>query len=87
MRTMAAGKFKAQCLGVLDEVQAKRQPVLVTKNGKPVAKVVPLELSEGEDPLDAFYFGKIEIVGDIMSPIYTDEDYEQFYIDKLERIK
>jgi prevent-host-death family protein len=87
MRTMAAGKFKATCLGVLDEVQAKREPVLVTKNGKPVAKVVPLELSEREDPLDAFYFGKIEIVGDIMSPMYTEEEYEQFYVDKLERIK
>jgi len=84
---MAAGKFKAQCLGVLDEVQAKREPVLVTKHGKPVAKVVPIELSEREDPLDAFYFGKIEIVGDIMAPIYTDEEYEQFYADKLERMK
>lgn len=76
---MAAGKFKAQCLAVMDEVQRKRVPVLVTKNGKPVAKLVPLDIPEGEDPLDAFYFGKIEIVGDIMSPVYTDEEYEEFY--------
>lgn len=79
MRTMAAGKFKAQCLAVMDEVQAKRVPVLLTKNGKPVAKLIPLDLKEGEDPLDAFYFGKIEIVGDIMAPLYTDEEYEEFF--------
>jgi prevent-host-death family protein len=75
---MAAGKFKAQCLGVLDEVQTKREPVLVTKNGKPVAKVVPLQF-EGEDPIFGFYKGKLEIKGDIMAPIYTDEESEAFF--------
>ena len=35
MRTMWAATFKAQCLAVMDEVQAKREPVLVTKNGEP----------------------------------------------------
>lgn len=80
MRTMAAGKFKAQCLAVMDEVQAKRESVIVTKNGRPVAKVIPLDLPEGEDPLEAFRFpGKIEIVGDIMAPIYTDEENEAFF--------
>lgn len=69
MRTMAAGKFKATCLAVMDEVQAKRESVVITKNGKPVAKMVPLDLAEDKDPLDAFYYGKIEIVGNIMKPL------------------
>ena len=43
MKTMAAGAFKAHCLAVMDEVQAKRQAVLITKRGKPVAKLVPVE--------------------------------------------
>jgi len=76
MRTMAAGKFKATCLAVMDEVQTKREPVLVTKNGKPVAKLVPLELPEGEDPLDAFYYGKIEILGDIVLSAHSDKEVE-----------
>jgi prevent-host-death family protein len=77
MKTMAAGKFKATCLAVMDEVQAKREPVLLTKNGKPVAKLVPLELSESEDPLDVFRFpGKIEILGDIISPAADLEDWD-----------
>jgi prevent-host-death family protein len=79
MKTMAAGKFKATCLALLDEVKAKRVPVLVTKNGKPVAKLVPLDIPEDKDPLDDFYFGGIEIVGDIMKPIYTDAEWEEFY--------
>jgi prevent-host-death family protein len=77
MRTMAAGKFKATCLAVMDEVQAKREPVLLTKNGKPVAKLVPLELAEQQDPLDAFRFpGKVEILGDIISPVTELEDWD-----------
>jgi prevent-host-death family protein len=75
MRTMAAGKFKATCLAVMDEVQAKREPVVITKNGKPVAKLVPLELSAG-DPLAIFRFGKGRIVGDIVSPISPLEDWD-----------
>jgi prevent-host-death family protein len=87
MRTMPAGQFKAKCLAVMDEVQAKRIPVLVTKNGKPVAKLVPLELPEGEDPLDAFYYGKIEIVGDILTPLYSDEELEEFMDASVAQLK
>jgi prevent-host-death family protein len=75
MRTMAAGKFKAQCLAVMDEVQAKREPVLLTKNGKPVAKLVPVPF-EGKDPIFGFYKGKLEIRGDIMAPAFDEEDWE-----------
>jgi prevent-host-death family protein len=38
---MAAGKFKDQCLKVLDHVAATRTPVTITKRGKPVATLVP----------------------------------------------
>ena len=76
MKTIAAGKFKATCLALMDEVQAKREPVLVTKNGKPVAKLVPVEAGD-EDPLAIFKFpGKIEIVGDIVSPASDLEDWD-----------
>jgi prevent-host-death family protein len=73
MKTMAAGKFKAQCLAVLDEVETRRECVTVTKNGRPVAKMVPLELEE--NPLSTFFIGG-KILGDIMSPVVAAEDYE-----------
>jgi prevent-host-death family protein len=75
MKTMAAGKFKATCLAVMDEVQAKREPVIVTKNGKPVAKLVPMPLEE-PDPIFGFYKGNLEIVGDIMSPAFGADEWD-----------
>ena len=42
MKTLAAGQFKNICLQVLDEVAESRRPVVITKRGKPVAKLVPI---------------------------------------------
>jgi prevent-host-death family protein len=86
MKTMGAAKFKAQCLAVIAEVQARREPVLVTKNGKPMVKMVPLDLAEDIDPLDAFHFPGVTIAGDVMSPLYSDEEYEEFYQRSVEQL-
>ncbi|CAN5507767.1 type II toxin-antitoxin system Phd/YefM family antitoxin [soil metagenome] len=40
---MKASEFKAKCLAVLDEVRDSGREVTITKRGKPVAKVVPVE--------------------------------------------
>ncbi len=71
------GKFKATCLAVMDEVQAKREPVVITKNGKPVARLEPVEVET--DPLAIFQFGKGKIVGDIVSPITSPEDWDALH--------
>jgi prevent-host-death family protein len=42
-RHVPAGVFKAKCLALLDEVAATGQPLVVTKRGRPVAEVVPIE--------------------------------------------
>ena len=46
MGVVAAGEFKAKCLHILDQVNKTREPVTITKRGKPVARVVaiPAEL-------------------------------------------
>lgn len=49
MKTMAAGKFKDVCLQTLDEVAASRTPVVITKRGRPVAKLVPITPSKGAE--------------------------------------
>ncbi len=74
MKTLAAGKFKTNCLAIMDEVKANREPVLITKRGKPVAMLTPVE--ETDDPIFGFYKGKIEILGDIVSPIIPLEDWD-----------
>jgi prevent-host-death family protein len=70
MRTMAAGSFKAQCLAVMDEVQARRETVVITKHGRPVAKLVPAD--KDIDEIYNFLRGKGAIVGDIISPAIED---------------
>jgi prevent-host-death family protein len=78
MKTMGAAEAKTHFLSVLKDVELKRESVVVTKNGRPVAQVIPMPLV-AEDPIFGFYQGKIEIVGDILSPVYTDEEYEEFF--------
>ena len=41
MRTIAAGKFKDVCLKMLDDVAKTKTPVIITKRGQPIAKLVP----------------------------------------------
>jgi prevent-host-death family protein len=60
-----AGEFKAKCLKLLDEVQQQRRQIVITKRGKPVARLAPLP----EDMPDIFgrMKGTGEILGDIVS--------------------
>lgn len=69
MRKMAAGVFKTNCLAVMDEVQARRETVVITKHGKPVAKLVPVEPQD--DDIFGFLRGKVRITGDVVSPALT----------------
>jgi len=43
VRTIPAGRFKAQCLKLLDEVAETGETIVVTKRGKPVARVEAIE--------------------------------------------
>jgi prevent-host-death family protein len=76
-KTMAAGEFKAKCLAVMDEVRDKCMSVTITKNGVAVAQLVPVH--QEVDPIFGFFKDKMEIVGGITAPIYTGEEYEEFY--------
>lgn len=73
MKKIAAGKFKTHCLALMDEVQTKREAIVITKRGKPVAKLVPV--NEGADPIFDSLRGKATIVGDILSPVFTLEEW------------
>jgi prevent-host-death family protein len=76
-KTIPAGAFKARCLAIMDEVAAKRQAVIITKRGKPVAKLVPVE--KEKDDIFGFFKGKIKINGDIVGPILTPEEWGDLY--------
>jgi prevent-host-death family protein len=61
---ISASEFKAKCLKLLDRVARTRQPLTVTKRGKPVARVVPLVAT---DPRSLR--GSLKIHGDIVAPL------------------
>ena len=63
MKTMGAAKFKKQCLALLDQLDA--EGLVITKRGKPVARVIPYD-REFAGSIGSLR-GKIEIRGDIMS--------------------
>jgi prevent-host-death family protein len=65
MKKMAAGTFKIHCLSIMDEVLAKRETVLITKHGKPVAKLVPPD--QTTDDIFGFLASKGKILGDLVN--------------------
>jgi prevent-host-death family protein len=63
MRTVNATKFKEQCLSLLDTLES--EGIVVTKRGKPVARVIPIS-SDCADLIGSMK-GKIKVKGDILS--------------------
>ena len=59
MKTVPAAKFKEQCLALLDRVD--RDGIIITKHGKPVAKLIPVHADNGK--LIGSFKGKIKIKG------------------------
>jgi prevent-host-death family protein len=74
MKQMPAGKFKARCLSVMDDVNATGEPVIITKRGTPVAKIVPV--TSNKQNLFGFMVGQFKVIGDIESPVMSLEEWE-----------
>jgi prevent-host-death family protein len=72
-KQVKASEFKAKCLALIDEVAATGQPIVVTKNGKPMAELVPHSPAKKKSPF-GIWKGKVKIVGDIISPIDVEWD-------------
>jgi len=87
MRTIPAGEFKAKCLAIMEEVQTRGETVVITKRGKPVVRVTPLEDSAtaiaAQDSIFGFMRGKGVIVGDIVTSEHTDEEWERMFEEKF----
>jgi prevent-host-death family protein len=75
MKEVAISEFKAKCLALLDQVQKTKQPILVTRRGRPVAEVGPPKPTETRDWIGSMK-GKSKILGDIISPASEESDWE-----------
>jgi prevent-host-death family protein len=68
MKQMTASTFKAKCLTVMRQIRATGEPVIVTRRGKPVVKVISAE-PENDDIFGFMQRKGMRIVGDITAPI------------------
>jgi prevent-host-death family protein len=71
---ISAGQFKAKCLKLMDEVRNRREEVIITKRGIPVARLVPCD--EKPTPIHGCMKGSVTILGDIVSPVEEKWDAE-----------
>lgn len=70
--TITATEFKARCLALLDEVQEKGAELVISKHGRPVARLVP---TVSEKPWLALR-GKGRFTGDAFAPVVDERDIE-----------
>ena len=66
-KTVKASEFKAKCLQYMEEVKETGDEILITKNGEPVSRLVPVK--HKPKTLFGAHRGKIAVKGDIVSPL------------------
>ncbi len=84
MKTIAAGVFKAKCLQIMDEVQSGKEPVVITKRGRAVAKLVPMD--SNPTSLLGYMQGKMEIVGDLSESPWDEVGGADSVLEKWDRL-
>jgi prevent-host-death family protein len=68
LRKVPISKFKAECSKFVDRVRRTRRPLLITRRGVPVAKLIPVSDRRRRFILGDM-IGTAKIVGDIVSPV------------------
>jgi prevent-host-death family protein len=69
-RRMEASELKAKCLELMDEIAESGESVVITKNGRPVSRLVPYV--DRPKTLFGIHRDAVEISGDVISPIEVD---------------
>jgi prevent-host-death family protein len=77
MQEIAISEFKAKCFALLEEVNKTKQPIRITRRGKPVAEVVPASPSRKRRRLGSMA-GTVKILGDIVSPVIDLNELEAY---------
>lgn len=72
---ISAAEFKAKCLKLMDAVASTHEPIVITKHGKPVAMMVPVEPKQAV-PMFGYMAGTATVRGDIVAPIDVEWDAE-----------
>jgi prevent-host-death family protein len=75
VKEVQASTFKVRCLQILDEVASTREPVVITKRGKPICQLTPYR----PKPRTLFAVSKetMVVTGDILSPLDVEWEAQQ----------
>jgi prevent-host-death family protein len=76
MTEVPISEFKAKCLALLEQVNKTKQPLRITRHGKPVAEVVPPATSIDRSKWIGSLEGSMEFLGDIISPANDEDEWE-----------
>jgi prevent-host-death family protein len=76
MTEVSISQFKAKCLELLEQVRRTRQPIRITRHGKPVAEVIPPTAVVDRAVWIGSMKDSMEIVGDIISPANDEDEWE-----------
>jgi prevent-host-death family protein len=77
MKSIPISEFKAKCLGLIEQVDKTRQPLRITRHGRPIAELIPA----GPDRKRKFLgdmMGTVEFLGDVVSPVINLEEFEAY---------
>lgn len=74
MKSVPVTEFKARCLSLLEDVARTGEPLLVTKRGKALARVLPDNIGDARSPQETLA-GTVAIVGDVVSPAVPAESW------------
>jgi prevent-host-death family protein len=76
MKSVPVSKFKTRCLSLMEDVHKTGEAIVITKRGKPIAKLVAAD--EGKRDFIGRLKGVFQIVGDIESPVVPAETWNTF---------
>jgi prevent-host-death family protein len=76
MEEVSISVFKAKCLALLEQVRKTKKPLRITRHGKPVAEIVPPSPVVDRAAWIGSMKGKMEILGDIISPASDEDEWE-----------
>lgn len=75
-KTVTATRFKSDCLKLIDAMNRDHEPVVVTRHGKPVAKMVPMEMTEAVPALVGSMKGTVLRFDDPFEPALSPNEWD-----------
>jgi prevent-host-death family protein len=72
---VSISEFKAKCSALVEQVRRTRQPIRITRQGKPVAEIIPTRPTMDRRSMFGSMEGSITIKGDIISPASDPDEW------------